>query len=93
MPLPTPDQVFVPGPLSGDPAFPVRTKTIDGAEVESVSLLGLVEGVAFDRVELGYAGSSTDLSTATFKKTGSIVAIVTLTYDGSHRLVSVERTA
>lgn len=46
----------------------------------------------FDETVLTYVGATTDISTIVYKLTGSTVATLTLTYDGSNRLIDVVKT-
>lgn len=48
--------------------------------------------VAYDQIVLTYVGATTDIATVVAKKVGVTVATLTLTYDGSNRLVDVTRT-
>jgi len=43
-------------------------------------------------VILTYVGATTNISTVTFKSSGTTVATLTLTYDGSSRLIDVTRS-
>lgn len=53
----------------------------DKGELKSVSSSSLVPS-DYDEVDLGYTGS--DLTTVTYKKSGSAVATLTLSYSGGN---------
>lgn len=46
----------------------------------------------FDETVITYVGITTDISTVTYKLAGSTVAVLTMTYDGSSRLIDVVKT-
>lgn len=46
----------------------------------------------FDETVIAYVGATTDIDTVTYKLTGSTVATLTLSYDGSNRLTGVVKT-
>jgi len=48
--------------------------------------------VAYDELVISYVGATTDISTVVYKQATATVATVTLTYDGSNRLIGVVRT-
>ena len=53
---------------------------------------GSIAPVKHDQVILTYVGATTDIATSTYKFTGTTVATLTLSYDGSNRLVGVVRS-
>jgi hypothetical protein len=55
-------------------------------------LAGSLAPVEHDEVGLSYVGATTDISTVTYKLAGNPVATLTLTYDGSNRLIGVVRS-
>ena len=48
--------------------------------------------VAYNELVISYVGATTDISTVVYKQATVTVATLTLTYDGSNRLVGVVRT-
>lgn len=48
--------------------------------------------VKFDQIVTTYVGATTDISTVVYKSAGVTVATLTLSYDGSNRLIDVTRT-
>jgi hypothetical protein len=47
---------------------------------------------AFDEQVIAYVGATTDINTVTYKLAGTTVATLTMSYDGSNRLVGVVKT-
>jgi len=47
---------------------------------------------AFDELVIGYIGSTTDISSVTYKLASVTVAVLTLSYDGQNRLNGVVKT-
>jgi hypothetical protein len=85
----TNDSNRTPSPLVVDPA----TKRLFVTSTIS-NLGGLVGGVSYDYISLGYTGSN--LTTVAYKVGGvggTTVASLTLSYDGSNNLLAVTRTA
>jgi hypothetical protein len=55
-------------------------------------IAGNLVPVAYDELVITYVGATTDISTVVYKQATVTVATLTLTYDGSNRLVGVVRT-
>ena len=55
-------------------------------------MAGSLVPVSYDQVIQTYVGATTDLSTVVFKSSGSTVATLTFSYDGSNRLIDVIRS-
>lgn len=55
-----------------------------------VNMIGSMVPYTYDSVTLAYTGS--DLTTAVFKQGATTVATLTMTYDGSHNMLTVTRT-
>lgn len=47
---------------------------------------------AFDETVMTYVGATTDISTVTYKLATVTVAVLTMSYDGSNRLIGVVKT-
>lgn len=55
-------------------------------------IAGNLVPVAYDELVITYVGATTDISTVVYKQSSVTVATLTLSYDGSNRLVGVVRT-
>lgn len=69
------------------------TVLVDGRQVDDIIDMGGLQIPAYDYVSLSYTGSN--LTGVVYRKggvTGTIVATLTLGYDGSNNLTSVTRT-
>lgn len=61
----------------------------------AVSIAGSLVPEAFDYQDITYVGATTNINTVVYKSGGSggtVVATLTMGYDGSNRLTSVTRT-
>jgi len=70
-------------------AVPVSTADITGLNQR---LGGSLVPVGYDEHVITYVGATTDIATVVYKLATVTVATVTLTYDGSNRLIGVVRT-
>lgn len=55
-------------------------------------IAGSLVPLEHDEIETTYVGATTDISTVTYKLAGTTVATLTLSYDGSNRLIGVVRS-
>lgn len=65
---------------------------LDVKDLLDSKLAGSLVPVEHDEVVTTYVGSTSDISTVVYKLAGVTVATLTLTYDGSNRLIGVVRT-
>lgn len=77
--------------VSNFPATQVVKGIGAGDAVLTQELTGLVPKV-YDDIVVTYVSTSQRISTVTYKNSGSTVATLTMTYDGSDRLIEVART-
>jgi hypothetical protein len=86
--------------VSKDSVIPANTIALPVEDFEARASLndlnlrtaGSLVPVEHDEIVTTYVGATTDISTVVYKKAGSTVATLTLTYDGSNRLIGVVRT-
>lgn len=88
-----------PVPVSGTVAITAASLPLPtGASTEAtLAALSAKTGAGFvpnkfDETVITYVGATTAISTVTYKLLGSTVALLTLTYDGSNRLIDVVKT-
>lgn len=90
----------VPTEVSKDSSNPANTIALPVEDFETRATLveldsklaGSLVPLAHDEIVTTYVGATTDISTVVYKLAGSTVATLTLTYDGSNRLIGVVRS-
>lgn len=68
--------------------------TVSNSDITALNqrLGGALVPVKYDELVISYVGATTDISTVVYKLATVTVATVTLSYDGSNRLIGVVRT-
>jgi hypothetical protein len=68
--------------------------TVSNSDITALNqrLGGALVPVKYDELVISYVGATTDISTVVYKLATVTVATVTLSYDGSSRLIGVVRT-
>lgn len=74
-------------------ALTTETQLTSGtAAIGTVRVTNQLVPVNFDELVISYVGATTDISTVVYKLATATVATVTLSYDGSNRLIGVVRS-
>jgi hypothetical protein len=84
---------FVDVKVNPSGALTTETQLTSGtAAIGTVRVTNQLVPVNFDELVISYVGATTDISSVVYKLASSTVATVTLSYDGSNRLIGVVRS-
>ena len=84
---------FVDVKVNPSGALTTETQLTSGtAAIGTVRVTNQLVPVNFDELVISYVGATTDISSVVYKLASATVATVTLSYDGSNRLIGVVRS-